>query len=108
MKEITVSVDPGICGFLCKVRAIQIEKRKTGLEIIGSECGQIKRLSQAMTEISLKELFTPWTRNPIMIAAEKSGCHLSCPIPMAMIKAAEVVLGVAISKDVEVRFEKIG
>jgi hypothetical protein len=54
--------------------------------------------------MSLKELFMPLTRNPVYIAAEKSGCHPSCAIPAAVIKAVEVALGMALPKEVRIKF----
>ena len=75
------------------------------VEIIDSECKQIKRLSSHLTEMSLRELFLPMTRNPVYIAAEKSGCHPSCAIPLAVLKAAEVAWGMALPMDVRIKFK---
>jgi len=74
------------------------------VEVTESECKQIQRLSNHLSEISLRELFLPITRNPVYIAAEKSGCHPSCAIPAAVLKAVEVAWGVALPKDVRVKF----
>ena len=98
-------VDPGICGFPCVVKARKIEARKVELEISGSECDQIKRMAERLTTLSIKELFTPLSRNPVYAAAEKSGCHLPCTIPVAVIKAAEVALDLALPQDVHIKFE---
>lgn len=61
-------------------------------------------MAQRLTELSLRDLFLPLSRNPVYQAVEKSGCHLSCPIPMAIIKAAEVALELALPKDACIRF----
>jgi hypothetical protein len=45
------------------------------------------------------------TRNPVYIAAEKSGCHPSCAIPLAVLKAAEVAWDVALPRDVRIEFK---
>ena len=76
-----------------------------GLEILGSDCAQIKRLSERLTQITLEDIFAPISRNLIYASAEKSGCHLSCPIPVAVIKAAEVALEMALPKEAYIRFE---
>ncbi len=47
----------------------------------------------------------PMTRNPVYIAAEQSGSHASCPVPAAVLKAAEVVLELALPGDAIIRFE---
>lgn len=59
-------------------------------------------LSENMPEISMAELFIPVTKNPIFQAAEKAGCHLSCPIPTALVKAAEIALELALPKGVRI------
>jgi UDP-N-acetyl-D-mannosaminuronate dehydrogenase len=99
-----VTVEPGICGLPCTIKAQKSGNRTVTIEINGSECKQIQRLSTCLTEMSLKELFMPLTRNPVYIAAEKSGCHPSCAIPAAVIKAVEVALGMALPREVRIKF----
>jgi hypothetical protein len=100
-----VTVDPGICGFPCVIKARKTGARKVLLEICGSDCEQIQRLAERLATLSLKEIFAPLSRNPVYIAAEKSGCHLSCAIPVAVIKAAEVALELALPQEVHIKFE---
>lgn len=102
-----VIANPGICGFACTVKARKLSKRVVSVDIIGSECQQVKRLAASLTEMTLKELFLPLTRNPVYIAAEKSGCHPSCVIPSAVLKAVEVAMDMALPKDVQIKFESI-
>ena len=99
-----VKANPGICGFACTVKACKTGKRKVSVEIIGSECQQVKRLANSLTEMTLKDLFLPLTRNPVYIAAEKAGCHPSCAIPSAVLKAVEVAMDMALPKDVQLIF----
>ena len=102
---VTISVDPGICGFTCTVTATQKSRRLVSVEISGSECRQIQKLSQELNgEISLKELFLPLTRNPVYIAAEKSGCHTTCTLPSAVLKAVEAAMGMALPKSASILF----
>ena len=74
------------------------------LHILGSECGQIKKLAERLARISLEDLFAPISRNPVYALAEEVGCHLSCPIPVAVIKAAEAAFGTALPRNVHIRF----
>jgi hypothetical protein len=104
-KDVCVTVDPGICGFPCVIKAGKMGPKMVALEISGSDCGQIKKLSEHLTRISLKDVFAPISRNPVYASTEKSGCHLSCPVPVAVIKAAEVAFGMALPKEVHIRFE---
>ena len=100
-----VTVDPGICGFPCVVKACKAGAREVSLGISGSDCEQIQRLAERLTTLSIKELFTPLSRNPVYVSTEKSGCHLSCAIPVAIVKAAEVALELALPQDVHIKFE---
>ncbi len=105
MNKVCVTVEPGICGFSCIISAQEAKKRTVQLEISGSECEQIQRLSEILNEITLKELFTPLTRNPIFISAERAGCHSACPVPAAVVKTVEVAMGMALPREVRIKFD---
>jgi hypothetical protein len=106
IKSVYLDVDPGICGFSCRI-SVQKNNRKTAtVKIHACDCLQIQKLSGLMTELTLKDLFLPLTRNPVHIAAQKSGCHPSCAIPVAILKTAEVAMGMAVQKDVAIRFQR--
>jgi hypothetical protein len=104
-RDTCLSVNAGICGFACHVKAWQIDKRAVGLEISESECQQIQQFSKLLTKLTLNGLFMPVTRNPVYLAAEQSGCHPSCPVPAAVLKAAEVAMEMALPRDASIRFE---
>ncbi len=99
-----VRVNPGICGFACTVCARKLEARMVVITIEGSECKQIQRLSELISQIGLRDIFVPLTRNPVFVSAEKAGCHPSCAVPTAVIKAAEAALGLALKSDVVLEF----
>ena len=103
--SVCVQVSPGICGFNCKVYAQKIEKRAVSLRIEGSECKQIQRLAQAVTRISVQDLFKALTKNPVFVSAEKAGCHSTCSVPTAILKASEAALGMALTSEVMIKFE---
>jgi hypothetical protein len=98
-------VAPGICGFTCRIKARKIDRRAVAIDITDTECKQIQRLAKGLTDMSMKALFMPMTRNPVYIAAEKSGCHPSCAVPAAVLKTVEVALGMALAQDVRFRFD---
>jgi hypothetical protein len=99
-----VAVDPGICAFKCFIHVYMNGKNSIRFEI-QSDCDQIKKLARELGVIGLKDLFLPQSRNPIFLCAEKSKCHLACPVPCSLIKAAEVALGLALPKGVVISFE---
>jgi len=100
-----LTVTPGICGFTCRVQAQLGEGRCVSILITQSECKQIQRLAKSLTEMGLRELFMPVTRNPVFVLAQQAGCHPSCPVPVAILKAVEVAMEMALPRDVEIRFE---
>lgn len=104
-KVIRVAVESGICGFHCTVEAWETEKRKVAVALSGSDCKQIQRLSEQVRELNLRDLFAPAGKNPIFSLAQAAGCHPSCPIPVAILKAAEVAMGMALPRDAVIRFE---
>lgn len=106
--EICVAADPGICGFLCTVRARMAEARTVEVEIGDSECKHIRRLSEQIKKISLKELFLPLTKNPIFLSAQMAGCHPSCIIPVAVVKAVEAAMEMAIPRNARITFSPPG
>lgn len=105
MEKVTVSVTPGICGLVCKVIATRKSKRVAAIEIIDSECKMINDLGVFLPEVTLVDLFKPLTKNIITISSEQAHCHLCCPVPIAIVKAAEVVLELALPQDVIIHFE---
>jgi hypothetical protein len=105
MKSIRIMVEPGICGFSCLVEAWQEDKHHAVIRITGSQCKQIGKLAENITEVTLQDLFARHTRNPVIKAAEQAGCHLTCPVPVAVLKAAEAALGLALPRDAYIRFE---
>jgi len=100
-----IAVDPGVCGFTCVIRARQVDKRTVAIEIAESECQQIKKLGGRLEMISLRDLFMPLTQNPVYKSAQASGCHASCAIPAAVLKAAEVAMGMAVARPVRFSFD---
>jgi hypothetical protein len=99
-RDVLVRVDPGICGFHCEIRATSPNKRVARLSIVDSNCKNIQRLNAEIGEVAMMDLFLPFCRNPVLIAAEKSGCHAACPVPTALIKAVEAAMGLALPKSV--------
>jgi Family of unknown function (DUF6951) len=100
------TVDPGICGFPCVIEGERKDKYLVELRGRGSECKHIQRFFEQIREISLRDLFAPISKSPVFQAAQQSGCHPMCPVPIAVLKTAEVTMGMALPRDAEIKFEK--
>ena len=86
------------------MEARQKDKHNAIVEITGSECELIQKLVENLKEVTLSDIFKPHTKNPVFKAAEKAGCHLTCPVPVAVLKAAEVALELALPQDACISF----
>jgi hypothetical protein len=98
-----LTVDSGICGF----RSV-VEARKRGEDTVSitieSECEQISQLNKILGSIALRDIFTPPGRNLVLARAQEVRCHVTCPVPVAILKCAEVELGMALPRDVSITF----
>ncbi len=107
MEDITqITVEPGICGFPCEIQVRKDGTRTVSIEISGSECKQIKRLTGLLKRMTMQELFLPVSKNPAFLFAQKSGCHPSCPVPVAVLKAVEVSMEMALPRQVRITFNE--
>jgi hypothetical protein len=99
-----VLVNPGICGFDTVIEAVS-SSGVVKLQI-KSECEDIKKLAKTLTEVSSQDLrdAKSFTENGIYKNAAKCIRHFSCPIPCAIMKAIEAELGLALKKNVTIKF----
>lgn len=104
MESIRITVTPGICGFTCQVQARRQDKQCALIEIIGSECELIQKLNENLKAVKVEDIFIPHTSNPVFKGAEQAGCHLTCLVPVAVLKAAEVVLELALPQEACISF----
>ncbi|MBW1852512.1 MAG: hypothetical protein JRJ15_14040 [Deltaproteobacteria bacterium] len=101
---VQLAVDSGICGFPCVIEAGKITNKRVLVQIIGSECEHVKRFSAQLSKIETRDLFKPISRNPAFLCAERAGCHPSCPAPVAVVKAVEVAMELALPRNVCMKF----
>jgi hypothetical protein len=102
-KEVRVIVDPGNCGFQCSIMAIRQAEKNVRISM-QSECPQVQRLADLVGAVDLNVLFLPVVRNHVFNSAAIAACHTSCLVPLGLIKAAEVSLGLALSQGATIRF----
>lgn len=103
-KAIRVKIEPGICGFGCVIEVHKKARYTVSLQVAESDCKHVRRLFQNLHEMNMKDLFAPISRNPVFLSAQQAGCHPSCPIPVAALKGVEVAMGMALPRDVTIRF----
>lgn len=98
--NVRLSVDPGACGFICTVTAVRQTDRRVRISINGSDCSHIALFARAVEVLDIFDMFKPTLKNPVFAASQAAGCHPQCPLPLAVLKAAESALNLALKKDV--------
>jgi hypothetical protein len=104
----TVKITAGACGFVTRVKANKGEKRTVCIEM-KSNCESVDDLAfilEQMGPLGLKEIMStnPEKNRVFQLAVEKLP-HSACPVPVAIIKAAEVALGLNVPSSVSIEFE---
>lgn len=103
-----VKVRAGACGFSTCVKAHKENKREVRLAV-KSDCASVADLGFILEELGalgMKDVIsTDRVKNQIFKAAADTLPHSACPVPVALLKAAEVALGINIPKPVTIEFE---
>lgn len=98
-----VVVDAGICGFTTTIEVIRLSSRSVGITV-ASECEAVGKLGAQWREVdwahALRRRGIPWSTN-----RRECPTHVTCPVPVAILKAIEVEVGAALPRDVVIRFE---
>jgi sorbitol-specific phosphotransferase system component IIBC len=102
-----VTVNPGICGFVTTVEVDRINKQKVKV-VINSDCENVARLAESLTEIDKWAVFKQHQDCEVYQAASDCHLHITCPVPVAVLKAIEVEAGLALPRDVVISFQPTG
>jgi len=100
----TVRITPGNCNFQSRIHVEGITRTRFKVRI-ETECEQVSRLAGLLDELELREALSPLTQSPLLGKAVASGLHVSCPIPLGIMKAIEVEADLAVPTDVGIHFE---
>ena len=105
MAETTLNVESGVCQFKTVIIANMDDEMNITYRI-KSGCPMVREMAKAMTEpIPVFDIIAkPFCENVIYKKAEALE-HVCCPVPSAIIKAAEVAGDLALKKNVTFTFE---
>jgi hypothetical protein len=109
--KVRTEIEPGICNFKTVVTAETEDSQDVTFEFV-SECEIIKEFDRQLEEISpIDAIMTLGAEeNPILLKARKllqtKGCCDACIVPAATVKAMQVVAGLALPKEVSLKFTK--
>lgn len=71
---------------------------------IDTECEMVRALGTQVEAVRAESALVRWSKSEIHRHASCYIKHAACPIPMAVLKAIEVEAGLALPRDVTVRF----
>lgn len=104
----TVNIFAGACGFVTRVTVTKGDKRTVTIRM-ESDCQYVAELAFILEQgepLGLIEILStnPGKNRIFQFAADKIP-HSACPVPVAIIKAAEVALGLNVPSSVNIEFE---
>jgi len=107
-----VDVYAGSCGFRTVIKA-ESETYSTddvcayaARISIESECPYIKDLAKKVKRLTIHDLYKPVGDNPVYKEAAVCLRHPMCPVPCAILKAAEAEMGLALKRNVSITFRE--
>lgn len=100
-----VIINPGICGFSVAVTVNRKKNRKAAISI-DTECEMVLSMVDDISLLDTRASFTGYLNNPVYRSAAMHLQHVACPVPMGILKALEVEMGLCIPKEVTIKFSK--
>lgn len=98
-------IHPGNCGFTTTVEAI-MDGDICKLSI-ASECKAIQKLAQDLTEVNPYQEISFRRNTPQTLQMGAKYCtHAACPVPVGIIKAVELEMGMTLPMDVIIKLAK--
>jgi hypothetical protein len=102
-----VVVNPGVCGKIATVNITKVGKRRIKVDIT-SDCEMVINMGELLSEVDQWEALKSHESSSIYKYASKCNLHISCPVPMAILKAIEVEAGLTLPRTIVVQFEATG
>lgn len=103
-----MKVSSGACGFHTTIRSLKDGRRCVRIEL-SSDCESVQKLGAMLERGEALQMvdFMPSreAKNKVFQLASEALPHSGCPVRVAIIKAAEVELGLAVPRAVAIEFE---
>jgi len=98
-----VMVDAGICGFTVTIEVCKVDARTVRV-VIASDCETVSKWGEQLGHLDWQESLKHPGNFLFFESAFRHIRHAACPIPIAVLKAIEVEVGVAAPKNVNIWF----
>ncbi|MDT3698911.1 MAG: hypothetical protein RO469_05735 [Thermincola sp.] len=100
-----VNIESGVCGFCTSVQA-EPGAKYTAKLTVESTCPHVQKIAENFGEVNaMKELFKKG-QSQIMELCNANLPHITCPVPIGILKALEVSTGMALPKEAKVSFNE--
>jgi len=97
-------VDPGPCGFTSKIQVVRVSARRAQVTV-ESDCEQVNRMGSELADLDIRSVMRPPGESIVYQIAARHACHLTCPLPLAILKGIEAEFQLALPRPVTIRFE---
>ncbi len=105
MADVQITVDAGVCRFKTVITAVMDDEMNITYKV-KSECPAVREMAKNMRPIGIFEaLAKPFPENVVYNEFGNYLEHSACPVPCALIKAAEVASDMALKKNVTFTIE---
>ena len=105
MGKATARIAAGICGFETIVQAETTDAEgNTQIHLyITSQCDLVQQMAKYLSKpLSIEDVVTPYGQNVVISLVSRCRLHSCCPVPCALLKAAEVAANLALPADVHI------
>ena len=99
-----VTLNPGVCGMATSIAVSNGSRGVVGLEI-DTKCEMINKMGEALAEVQVREALKSHVDSIVYRKASEFRCHAACPVPMAVLKAIEAEIRMALPRPVSMNFE---
>ena len=100
-------VDAGICGRTATIDVVSLPGHKATVTLT-SDCEMVSKMGEWLKELNWLSL---WERRGDGYSAYKAALRsikdITCPVPVAILKAIEVEVGIALPKDIDFSFKAV-
>ena len=98
-----VEIDPGICKFLTRLEAAPSEDDVVAVSG-ESECPRVQKYLADLGALKVSSALGRCCLETVFAPAAQASLHPACPVPVGVLKAVEVAAGLALPRQVSIRF----
>ena len=101
-----LTVDAGVCGFVTTIRTSSEDQQTVTLEF-ETTCPNLAKARGELTSVdAYAELFRKPHETTVYAVLSKHLPHVTCPLYSGFLKAIEAAAGLALPRDVSMKFQQ--